>query len=88
MDIPRSVNSIRRRGECLYPPRQDEGSERRFEGGDIRSKGDGIRSKEMAHQIRALARLQAALELHDKTMAETFFQDCVKGKSKFAEVDD
>lgn len=44
--------------------------------------------KDMADEIRALARLQAALELHDKAMAETSFQDCVKGKSKFAEVDD
>lgn len=31
-------------------------------------------------EIRALARLQAALELHDKAMPETFFQDCVKGE--------
>lgn len=40
--------------------------------------------KEMADETRALARLQAALKLHDKAMAETFFQDCLKGKPKFA----
>ena len=44
--------------------------------------------KEMADETRYLARLQAALELHDKAMAEKFFQDCAKEILKFAEVDD
>ena len=41
--------------------------------------------KEMANEIRYLARLQAALEPHDKAMAEKFFQDCVTEKLEFAE---
>ena len=37
----------------------------------------GSEVKELAYDIKYLSCLQAAFELHDKAMAENFFQDCV-----------